>query len=316
MALIRVTFFMKKLFLLSYLTISIFSANSHAHAETVLTGDKVRELSRQTTQTLDPSIKLWAKESLRNMSSTLERVGKYSDDKKDAHTYKKEFSKKIHAFITSLQNGSYTGSLSDSERENAEKTVLSYQKDMTEKVREWMKLLRENDIRESGFSHVFISNKDATLKMSLENYRVTQTRDMEKIEIDGTVLISMTGSQFGGDTSISIEGNVLLVKNDLYISLRKYSFTGSSSNFILSDIDKTLKKIAGKTVHKKLDDSIVKSLTDSKKYREIFENTLSILESESLLTPIARGNDGLVMILKKSTLKKLLEAEGASVELK
>jgi hypothetical protein len=127
-----------------------------------------------------------------------------------------------------------------------------------------MKLLTENDIRESGFSHVFVSSTDLTVKVDVEDYRVTQTRDMDKIEIDGTLRVSLTGSQVGKDTTFVLGGNILIIKDDLYITLRKYEFTGDKENFMIKDFDETFGKLTAKTLHKKLDTNIAESLTDSK----------------------------------------------------
>lgn len=80
-----------------------------------------------------------------------------------------------------------------------------------------------------------LNSPEGDVSMRLISYRITTIEDLKKIEIDGKIDITINKKGDKDPMHIILDGNIKLLDQDLYISLRDYSVTGMIDG--LYDID-------------------------------------------------------------------------------
>lgn len=185
-----------------------------------------------------------------------------------------------------------------------ENLVLSYQKDMTRAVRTYIEQYKNSDKKEVGNIHFTLRSTNTSVDIDLGQYRVVQSQDMQSMEIDIRMSIRITGKD--GNLSATLEGNMMIVDNALYLTLRDYTLSTTIKGMETTEIEKVLRTIKGKTYHQKLDKEVADALKESKKSLEMTEKLLSILESESILTPVARQGGEHILMFRKSAVQKIV----------
>ena len=80
-----------------------------------------------------------------------------------------------------------------------------------------------------------LNSPEGNVSMRLISYRITTIEDLRKIEIDGRIDITINKKGDKAPMHIILDGNIKLLDQDLYISLRDYNVTGMIDG--LYDID-------------------------------------------------------------------------------
>jgi hypothetical protein len=141
----------------------------------------------------------------------------------DARSYKQEVSESVSRYLSDLQSGAYTFDISTADRTQVEELVLSYQKDMTQVLRTYLEQYQNSDSKETGNMHFTLRSTDASLDIDIDQYRVVQSQDMQNMEIDIRMSVRVTSEE--GTLSLTLVGNMMLVNNSLYFTLRDYSLS-------------------------------------------------------------------------------------------
>jgi hypothetical protein len=98
----------------------------------------------------------------------------------------------------------------------------------------------------------------------------------------------------------------MIIGRDLYITLRDYSVQTTIQDKSLDEMRTAMNKIKGKTYHQKLDQDVVNAMQESQGSVEMVQKMFAILETESLLTPVAKQGGGYVLMWRKATVEKLV----------
>ena len=159
----------------------------------------------------------------------------------DAASYRREVAESANSYLSDIKNGSYTFDISDDEKSTVEAVVLSYQKDMTAAIRRLIDQQRNNDTKESGDMHFTISSSDLNLAVNIDRYHVIQSSDMENIEMSIRMNIRVTSKE--GDLNAMIDGKVMILGNDFYITLQDYSLTTTMDGSDITNFRKILDTI-------------------------------------------------------------------------
>lgn len=246
--------------------------------------------------------KSWATARVKLYADTLKYMSRINT--LDAKNYKKEVWESASRYLSDLQSGAYVFDISASDRTKAEELVLSYQKDMTRAVRAYIEQYKNSDKKEIGDMHFTLRSTDTSVDIDIGQYRVVQSQDMQSMEIDLRMSIRATGKD--GNLSATLEGNMMIVDNALYLTLRDYTLSTTIKGIETTEIEKVLRTIKGKTYHQKLDKEVADALKESKKSLEMTEKLLDILESESILTPVARQGSEHILMFRKSAVQKIV----------
>lgn len=246
--------------------------------------------------------KSWATARVKLYADTLKYMSKINT--LDAKNYKKEVWESASRYISNLQNGVYVFDITPTDRTMVENLVLSYQKDMTRAVRTYIEQYKNSDKKEIGDMHFTLRSTNTSVDIDIGQYRVVQSQDMRNMEIDIRMSIRVTGKD--GNLSATLEGNMMIVDNALYLTLRDYSLSTTIKGMETTEIEKVLRTVKGKTYHQKLDKEVADALKESKKSLEMTEKLLSILESESIFTPVAKEGSEYILMFRKSAVQKIV----------
>lgn len=147
---------------------------------------------------------------------------------------------------------------------------------------------RTQDFKETGDMHFTLRMTDMSLDIHVDRYTFTQGKDLKNKELDGKIRIRATGKEFDGDIVLMFDGKISLIGNDLYLTLRDYTMSTPTTDTVLDSLKDILSGIRGKTYHEEIDREIIDALDESEKSLELADELLTILNTESILTPIAR----------------------------
>lgn len=177
------------------------------------------------------------------------RMGLYADTIKstyslygeDAVSYRREVAESAQAYLSDIMNGSYSFDITDDEKAQVEGMVLSYQKDMTATLRKLIEQQRANDTKESGDMHLTISSSDSSIAVNIDRYHVIQSTNMENVEMSMRMSVRMSGED--GNLTAMIDGKVMVLGDDLYITLQDYSLTTTMDDTMIANFRKMLDTI-------------------------------------------------------------------------
>lgn len=239
--------------------------------------------------------KSWATARVGLYANTMRYASKLNNT--DAQEYKKEVSENAAQYLNDILNGTYVFDISATDRARVEDVVLSYQKDMTQVVRTYIEQYKNSDKKETGDIHFTLQSSDANITVDVDRYRVVQSQDLKNMEVDLRMSVRITGKD--GTLSATLDANVMIVDSSLYFTLKDYSFSTTLEEVEIEQVEKVLRAIKGKAYHQKLNKEFSDALKDSKKSIEMTEKLLSILETESLLTPVASQGSEYVLMFRK-----------------
>ncbi len=66
---------------------------------------------------------------------------------------------------------------------------------------------------------------DIDLDIDVDTYKVSVSHDYEHMEFDTRVRVSAREKTIPDSFSVMVDGNIKIIKNDLYVTLRDYSIT-------------------------------------------------------------------------------------------
>jgi len=284
------------------LVLSVLFSSLSVHAAASTSAGLQRQ-AKPIIKTISNSTgKSWANSRIKLYADTLKHMNKLNNP--DARSYKQEVSESVSRYLSDLQSGAYTFDISTADRTQVEELVLSYQKDMTQVLRTYLEQYQNSDSKETGNMHFTLRSTDASLDIDIDQYRVVQSQDMQNMEIDIHMSVRVTSEE--GTLSLTLVGNMMLVNNSLYFTLRDYSLSTTIDDQMIEEWKKILNTIKWKTYHQKLNKELVDSLEDSKKSLEMTEKLLAILETESILTPVARQEGEHILMFRKATVQKII----------
>jgi len=275
-----------------------------------ITQANIDRIANPIIRTLPDTVsKAWAntriayyKDILRLSTSSI----RWSSNKADLFAYRKEVGLDAKTFINDLKSGKYSFTITDAERSTVESTVLSYQKDLVKVMKNAIDRAKNNDMKETGDMHFTLRSSKVNINLDVNPYRVVQSRDLKNIEIDMRINMSASGSQIGLQNPItaSIDGNIMIIGDDLFVHLRDYSIQ-PATYFAFAEVKKVLDVAKGKTYHQKLDADILQSIQEGRGSYDILTKLIDILDTQALLTPVAKKGDDYVLMFRRSTAQQI-----------
>jgi hypothetical protein len=256
----------------------------------------------------NPLAKTWAKSRIKFYNDTLRDTTRLYENPTDIKLFREDISRSAMDFLSDIKSGSYTFDITDADRKNVESTILWYQKDFVKTLRNSIEQIKNHDTRQTGDLHFIVRSKDMNIDLNIDPYRIVQTKDNKNIELDARITLQI--SEWTSDElRVSVDGNILIIWEDLYITLRDYSLDMSFQDRDYLEIENILKTTKGKTYHQKLDENIVYGLQNSQWSFEMIEKFMKLLETESLLTPIAKHKQEYILMFRKATIAKITDLD-------
>jgi hypothetical protein len=227
-------------------------------------------------------------------------------------------------FLSDLKNGVYTYDVSSNERVLSEKIILEYQKEFVKVLKRHINTYNTQDKKENGNMHFAIQLNDYNRKMDviidLSPYKIIISKDLENMEIDGKIDVSITETEdrkMQKSTHFMIDGNMRLIKNDLYFMLRNYNlkYTDTTENipWYLEEFRDIFSEIKWKDYHYSFNDtysyrSILSTFAlknregQSEKIIQKIQSVLDILMVEPILSPVAKKWESMILGINTKTL--------------
>jgi hypothetical protein len=243
---------------------------------------------------------------------------------------RQEIASTATTLLADISSGAYVFDISSTERSASEAVVLGYQQELVTIVRDYIHQYNTQDKSERGNMHMTMklreTTNDSTVTVDISPYHVSASRDFSSIEIDGKIDISVLETIDGKKEQavhIMIDGNIQIIKGDLYLMLRSYDLSsinhaGQEGNNTgdMDEIKMILSEIQGKTYHHTIGDhSLYQKIAlalngdegsvGSKKLMQQIESILDILMTSPVLTPIAKKWESMILGINTATLLKV-----------
>lgn len=270
----------------------------------------IEKISQELAHTIDTKDwKDWLKTQSTHLADTLRTVTTRRYNRDENRTYRAEIIAYAENIFADIKSGKYTWNITSAERKLSEDFVLSFQKDFAKAIQDELDRQYQKWGKISGDMHFTMRSGDIDLDIDVDTYKVSVSHDYEHMEFDTRVRVSAREKTIPDSFSVMVDGNIKIIKNDLYVTLRDYSITLPKVwEEDTEEYSRILKELRGKTYHQKIEHEYGNLLAQNKVSQEesmkLMNEALTILRTESLLTPVAKNKDIYILALKVDTLKK------------
>jgi len=276
------------------------------HAATLPTMTKDANIAIATIT--DQDAKKWARSEVKQKLQDINTVNKKHENRIANLLLKKEMMLELESFISKIKNKNYTFDITSTEREKLESLVIGYQKDFLAPIKLEMEKYMSNDVRESGDMKFSVKSKDYDFTIQFDQIKAAVSKNTKNMIFETRLSINATEHATKNIYKIVLDGNITVIGQDVYISLKNYEL--KLPNAYLIDIDgikDTLEKLKGKTYHQKLDDSygeyLLENVSSSQIMRKTIIEVIAILEKKSLFTPIAKEGNSYILVANTTTIR-------------
>lgn len=258
----------------------------------------------------NPIGKKWAISRIKYLSENLANAKNLTQNRIDAKKYREEIWNDIKNIITNLKNNIYSFDIPDSVRTSIEWDVLSYQKTFVDAIKKYTVDRLLTGVREIWTMHFTYKSQNNNMDIQVDPYKITVSQDRKNIELDTkiTILATSSGTEI---VNIMLDGNMVMIWDDFYITLRNYDIKISKNLAYLGVYEDTLKELKWKTYHQKINNEFIQAFSKSQenttKMIQEINKVLNLLSKESLLTPVAQEGSSTILMFKKETIDSIMK---------
>lgn len=138
---------------------------------------------------------------------------------------KKELLGNINTFLSDIKNNTYTFDISESDRQLVESNILSYQKDFLSSIKTQLSQYIGKDQKQTGNMNFSVRSSEADIAFEIESYKTVISKDGKNLEMTMRFNVSVKENKTGETSKIMIDGSMIILGEDIYISLKDYSLT-------------------------------------------------------------------------------------------
>lgn len=121
---------------------------------------------------------------------------------------------------------------------------MGYQSEFATALEFYVDAYMNKGSRETGDIHLTLKSKEANIEVNLDPYKITISKDRKNIELDAKLTFLASEPSGSKKLNFTIDGNIKLIGNDLYLTLRDATVnTVGDTDSLRVDLDNFLKVI-------------------------------------------------------------------------
>ena len=288
--------------LLNFTTWAIYAANN--------TKEVIQESNILIKNIKNPTWKVWIKNAIRENINAIKAVESRHSSIPLNRLLKKELLGNINTFLSEIKNNAYTFDISESDRKEVESTILNYQKDFFSSFKTQIAQYLGKDQKQTGNMNFSIHSSETDVVFQIESYNIVASKDGKNLEMSMRFNVTVKENKTNEVSKIMIDGSIIILGEDIYISLKDYSITPPKETMVdLEMMESVLSEIKWKVYHQKADkiygEYLVENASNNEIVIKLMNDTLDVLLTQSLLTPIAKKGNIFVLGVNSKVLRDL-----------
>lgn len=257
----------------------------------------------------NPTGKVWIKNAIQENIKSIKAVESRHSSIPLNRLLKKELLGNINIFLWEIKNNAYTFDISDSDRQQVESSVLAYQKDFLSSFKAQMSQYIETDQKQTGNMSFSLRSSEVDVGLQIESYKMVVSKDGKSLEMNMKFNVFVKENKTNETSKIMIDGSMIILGEDIYISLKDYSLTPPKDIMVdVEMIEEVLSALKWKVYHQKASKTYAESIIENANNNEIvikmINDTLDALHKESFLTPIAKKENIFVLGVNSKILRE------------